>query len=114
MRTRSAEDIKRMLDRQEDFQLVNVLPETYYRKKHIPGSISVPLEDKSFLQRIEHVVEDKDARVVVHCADAECNASSKARAKLEEAGFSHVFDFEGGVEAWEESGYPLEGSESEA
>jgi rhodanese-related sulfurtransferase len=105
----SAKEVKGILDRNKDFLLINVLPEEHFRKKRIPGSVNVPLGDSSFLQRVAHLVGDKDAKVVVYCADAECNASPKAAEELEESGFRNVHDFEGGVQEWEQAGFPLEG-----
>lgn len=109
MKKLSAKDVKQLLDRNEDVQLINVLPEERYRKKRIPGSVNVPLGDSSFLQRVEHLAGDKGAKLVVYCADAECDASPKAAEKLEESGFRNVQDFEGGVDEWEQAGFALEG-----
>lgn len=106
----SAKEVKGILDRDDEVQVINVLPEDRFREKRIPGSVNVPLEDSSFLQRVEHLVGDRDAKVVVYCADAGCKASPKAAEKLEESGFRNVQDFEGGVEEWERAGFPLEGT----
>ena len=54
----------------------------------------------------------KDKPIVVYCASTTCDASPKAARRLNEAGFSKVYDYEGGVKAWKESGLELKGSET--
>ena len=64
----------------------------------------MPLEGGDFPQRVENNVGGKDQPVVVYCASHECDSSTKAAQELESAGFSNVYDFEGGAKEWEESG----------
>ena len=110
MKKLAASELKERLNDRKDLYLVNVLPPNAYEAKHIPGSVNVPLQDDSFLTRIDRIVSDKDAEVVVYCANAECDASPKAAKKLEHAGFKNVYDFEGGVQEWEAKQLPLAGA----
>ncbi len=41
----SARGLRAMLDRREDFVLVDARDEVWYRAGHIPGAISIPAED---------------------------------------------------------------------
>ena len=41
----TARDLKGMLDRREDLVLVDARDEVWYRRGHIPGAISIPVED---------------------------------------------------------------------
>ena len=41
----SARELKAMMDRREDFVLVDARDEVWFRRGHIPGAISVPAED---------------------------------------------------------------------
>jgi len=109
MENPTARQLKAILERDEDVRLINVLPEGYFSRKHIPGSLNVPLEKETFVERVESLVGGKRERLVVYCADAECSASTKARRKLERAGFTDVAEFEGGLAAWEDAGYAMEG-----
>jgi rhodanese-related sulfurtransferase len=110
MKRLSAEQLKEMLDKKEDLYLINVLPRETYDEKHIPGSVNVPVQDDAFLTRMERIVSDKEAKIVVYCASESCDASPKAAAKLEDRGFKNLYDFGGGVKAWEESNLPLVGA----
>lgn len=109
MKTITAKEVKQILENDEGAPVINVLPPEHHRKMHIPGSISIPMDEDSFVQRVGHVAKDKGHPVVVYCADESCNASPTAAKKLEDAGFEDVKDFEGGVKAWTEAGFPLEG-----
>lgn len=110
MKKTSALQVQEMLDRSEDFHLVNVLPEEAFDEKRIPGSVNVPVEDTDFLERMQELVDDPGATIVVYCASTACQASPRAARRLEEAGYRNVIDFEGGLEEWERARLPLEGS----
>ena len=43
--TITREQLEETLDRGDDFVLVDTLGEEYYRQSHLPGAISLPLEE---------------------------------------------------------------------
>lgn len=110
MNTLTTESLRTLREEEQDLRVVNVLPAKSFAEEHIPGSTSVPVESEDFASRVEDQVGGKDAKVVVYCASASCDASPRAARALEEAGFRHVYDYEGGVQAWRNAGLPLEGS----
>jgi rhodanese-related sulfurtransferase len=87
--------------------LINTLPPEHFAKTKIPNSVNIPLESSDFIQRVEALAGNKSRTVIVYCANEECDSSKRAAAVLEDAGFSNVFEYEGGAQAWEESGEPL-------
>ncbi|HWL92202.1 MAG TPA: rhodanese-like domain-containing protein [Phycisphaerae bacterium] len=106
----TADNLKEMQDRGEDFTLINVLSEQDFDKSHIPDSINIPVSSPDFEEQVERHAESKSADVVVYCASITCDASKKAARRLEAAGFTNVFTYEGGTKGWQEAGLPLEGS----
>lgn len=84
----------------EDFVLINVLARDAFSKQHIRTSINIPVKDENFVDKVADVVGGKDRKVVVYCASFDCDASSKAAKRLEEAGFTQVYDYEGGTRDW--------------
>lgn len=94
------------LDGGGDFRLVNVLPKEDYIEQHLPGSFSVPLESEDFLERFAKVVPDRGGRVVVYCHAG--NTSRRAAELLTEAGYTDVYNYEGGMDEWEKASYPFE------
>jgi rhodanese-related sulfurtransferase len=97
------EGLKEKLDRGGDFKLVMALGEWAYRAKHIPGSLH--------FNAIEEALEalDPNDDIVVYCSNVRCLASVAAYRHLSDRGYKHVRRYAGGVEDWEEAGYPLEG-----
>lgn len=101
MNTITKSELEEMMKGNEDVLIVNVLPEEYFRKKHIPGSINIPLKDnESLAKEVEARATSKDQRVVLYCAKTDCDLSEKAYRKLEEAGFSKLADYSEGTKGW--------------
>lgn len=103
MKTITTNELKSLLDRNEDVLLVNTLKSESFEKTRIPSAVNIPLDDEDFVVRVEEEAGGKDKPVVVYCASLECNSSEKAAEKLENAGFTAVTDFAGGFKAWQEN-----------
>lgn len=103
MQAISRQDLEQMNQQHEDFVLVNVLKPEAFNQSHIPTSINVPIANDDFIAQVESVAGSKDRNVVVYCASFDCDASPKAAQTLEKAGFSHVYDYEGGMKDWMEA-----------
>lgn len=84
----------------EDFVLVNVLPQEAFNTRHIRTSINIPLENDDFEQLVETVAGTKERKIVLYCKNFDCPLSNEAAEKLEDAGFTQVYDYEGGTEDW--------------
>lgn len=48
--TISRQDLKKKIDNQEDFYLIEVLSEDQFNKFHLPGAINIPQEKQDFEQ----------------------------------------------------------------
>lgn len=92
--------------------LINTLGADAFQARRIPGSINVPTDD---IDVVTDIVPDRDASIVVYCANEDCTASSEAARKLEDLGYTNVRDFEtgyeAGYEAGRQAGYDLLGQE---
>jgi len=109
MQSVSTRQLKEMQQRGRPFALINVLSAARYNDRHIPGSQNIPLENESFAEEVERAASTKDTDVIVYCGSKECDLSSRAAERLESAGFTSIYEYEGGTEAWENAGLPLEG-----
>lgn len=105
MQAINAEDLQDMMSSQNDNDIlvINVLTPDSFHNTHISGSINVPLDDEDFTEEVEKIAGGKERMIVVHCASRECDASAKAARKLEDAGFTNIYDFEGGISEWLDS-----------
>ena len=61
----SRDELYEKITRGERFYLFEVLPRMYWRKHHLPGARSLPLEDVE--STIATLVPDKRAEIVVYC-----------------------------------------------
>jgi rhodanese-related sulfurtransferase len=90
----------------DGIRILDVLPGDVYRKVHLPGATSLPLE-RFEPSQIESY--DKTEPLLVYCFDQHCDLSARASARLEELGFENVHDLIGGRAAWTALGLPTEG-----
>ena len=56
--TISRDELKAMMDREDEFFLVEALDERYYQRSHLPGAINLP---PKALDRAEELLPDKEA-----------------------------------------------------
>jgi adenylyltransferase/sulfurtransferase len=87
-------EVKKMLDRGDDFQLIDVRESHEYLIASIPTAKLIPLGEVG-----KRAVElDKSKLIVMHCKMG--GRSAKAVAQLKELGFTKVRNMTGGITAW--------------
>lgn len=99
------DEVERLL-REEDAQLVEVLPAAEYEEEHLPGAMSIPLKELGERAGVEL---DPERPVIVYCWDWLCDMSPRAAARLASLGFARVYDYAPGKVDWMASGRPTEG-----
>lgn len=99
------EKLLEMRANDEEFELVEVLPEHDYNEGHIPGAINIPLKD---LESTADKQLQKEDTIVVYCASYSCQASTKAAKKLLDLGYEKTIEFKAGKRGWKHSGLKLE------
>ena len=63
--TISRDELKRKLDQGERFELVETLPESHYRRAHLPGALNLPPDRVAELA--PQYLPDKHAEIVAYC-----------------------------------------------
>jgi len=86
--------------------LVEALPAASYDEAHLPGAINIPHDEVEELAPV--LLPDKDARIVVYCANGPCQNSGLAARRLARLGYSNVRDYEEGKAEWIAAGLPTE------
>jgi rhodanese-related sulfurtransferase len=107
MKTISCKELKEKMDRGDEFKLVMTLEAWAYKAKHISGSINVSSQKEAM-----ELLKPED-EIIVYCSNVACVSSQNAYHLLARQGYNNVRRFEGGLEAWEEAGFPLEGDSVE-
>ena len=98
----SRDELRRKLERGDEFKLVMTLSAYAFDTKRIPTSLRFETVEKAL------AVLDPAEEIVVYCADVYCAASIYAYRLLEREGYTRVRRYTGGVADWEEAGFPLE------
>jgi len=60
----SREELFEKIQGGNQFPLFEVLPRMYWRKHHLPGARSLPLEE---IESVQSLIPDKRADIVVYC-----------------------------------------------
>ena len=85
--------------------IIDVRKRDQYMSRHIPGAVSVTLEDLE--QGVPREIEAlRDRPVIVYCNTGR-QRSVEAKELLELAGFRSVMNLVGGIRAWMDAGYSL-------
>lgn len=89
--------------------LIHVLPADHFEQAHLPGALQASVYEVSFLDQIKEIVPSKKKTIVVYGASARSSDAVKAAEKLVGDGYAEVFWLDGGIEDWQQAGYPVEG-----
>lgn len=93
MKEITVKELKRKLDKQEDFQLIDVREEFEFEVSNLNGE-NIPLG--GLLLEVEKIATDKP--VIIHCRSGARSAA--AIMQLEAQGFSKLYNLKGGIVAW--------------
>ena len=104
VKTIKKEELKRKIDNNEKFVLLDVRSEKSYRKGHIKNAISIQVGE---IDRAEQEFK-KDDEIIVYCNSFSCMKSLRTARILEEMEFNDVTDYEGGFRDRISAGYPIE------
>lgn len=86
-----------------DAVVIDVRPAADYRQGHILNAINLPIN--GFANQLATLSKYKGRPIIVNCRSGA--QSAVACAQLRKAGFSEVYNLQGGILAWESAGLPL-------
>lgn len=103
----SAEQVLNLV-KQRDAVFLDIRYEDEFQNGHLPGAIWVPTN--ASLDRKVEIVDslDKDQLLVVYCNNEKCHSAKNFAGFLIHYGYKKVLLFEGGLEEWNNAGYPVE------
>jgi len=103
VRETNIDEVKRRMDRGDQFLLVDVREESEFAKDHLPGAIHL---GKGVIERdIEVRVPELNAEMILYCGGG--FRSALAADNLQKMGYTNVISMDGGIRGWREKGYPL-------
>ncbi|WP_181777341.1 rhodanese-like domain-containing protein [Amycolatopsis pittospori] len=97
--------------------VVDTMPVAYYEKEHLPEARNIPGfpydQAAGFTDRLApSVLPDKNAAIVVYCANTPCRNSEFVGRRLVELGYKNVRKYREGIEDWVAGGLPTGSSSS--
>lgn len=99
----SPRELKKKLDEQDPFYLVDVREDEEWASGHLPNAMHI---SKGIIERdIENTVNDLEAPIVVYCSGGfRCILVADS---LQNMGYSNVQSLEGGLQNWLAMGYEV-------
>lgn len=100
------DELRNRIERRDGLFVIDALPPMSYAVSHLPGAVNLPPERVDALA--ERRVPDKDAEIVVYCANPRCESSIETAERLIALGYTNVRHYAGGKREWIEAGLPVE------
>lgn len=97
----SVAEAKAMIESTPSLLILDVSTEKEYAQAHLSGAVNIPVSDLP--SRIGEL--DVNAAILVYCRTG--RRSAEACSTLAKRGFTHVYNMEGGILEWVNSGYPV-------
>ena len=109
--TISRDELWRKVNGGDPLVIAEALPERYFSAEHLPGAVNLPHDQVADLA--PELLPDREAEVVVYCANAACKNSQAAAEALIELGYSRVRKYAEGKQDWIDAGLPVEGTRAQ-
>ena len=90
----SVQELKRRMDASEEFELIDVREPFEFEIARIDGAKLIPLGE--IAERADELQHEQP--IIVHCHTG--RRSAQAVRLLQQRGFAHVYNLEGGIDAW--------------
>lgn len=84
--------------------IVDVRDDDEWHEHHIHGAIHIPLAQLT--DRLSELAPYKNSPVITQCKSG--NRAAQAQTALKSAGFSKVYNMDGGIRAWDKEGLATE------
>ena len=107
-KTISREAIKAKLDARQPIILIEALPSRYFDAEHLPGALNIPHDEVR--AKAPEMLPDKNAFIVVYCANTPCQNSKIAANTLQQMGYINAYEYVEGKQHWLEANFPIESS----
>jgi thiosulfate/3-mercaptopyruvate sulfurtransferase len=110
----TTDELKAWMDSGKDMLIVDAMPYSHYKKKHIPGAgqFLFPIPDMTTWdteqtegktrENYESLLgPEKNRTIVLYCGFVKCTRSHNAAIWAKQMGYTDVYRYPGGIYAWE-------------
>lgn len=91
----NAQEAKKIMEEETDYQIIDVRTPEEYEEEYIPGAVCIPNETIGTNEIAE--LPDKEQLILVYCRSG--NRSKQAAEKLIKLGYTNIVEF-GGINSW--------------
>jgi rhodanese-related sulfurtransferase len=91
--------------------VVDALPERRWAQQHLPGAVN--LAEDTVTEKAVELLPNRDADIVVYCANATCHSSQTVANQLQRLGYTRVRKYREGIQDWVDAGLPVEAARSQ-
>ena len=95
----SAAHIKKLIDENAAYALIDARPRRVAEKGMIPTAINI--SDTDFDRQIDRLPTDKSTALIYYCGGLDCVLSDKSAAKAKKLGYTNVMTYPEGYPEWE-------------
>lgn len=95
-------DFLRLYKSKEKFVLLDIRPQEMFILEHIKGARNLFVV-RAANEQIAEVLPDKNTKIVVYCSSKSCPMSFQAAKHLLRLGYTHVFNYAGGIAEWRQN-----------
>jgi rhodanese-related sulfurtransferase len=102
-----AEGLIALVNKNENQVIIDSRISSDRKQGYIPGSISLP-DTATSCESLAELIPEKSDPVVFYCNGPKCRRSDNAVVTAVACGYTGVYWFRGGIEAWRASNYPIQ------
>ncbi len=88
--------------------IVDAMPGNFYQQRHVKGAVNIPMALFDIMYLVSFPEEDKSKEIVVYGNTISRPYDLEIAGKLMLRGYSNVKVLDGGLQAWQDKGYPVE------
>lgn len=100
----SPQEVKDAIGAKEKVTIVDVRTPEEYKTGHLKNSVLLPLD--ALASDAAKTLPDKNQMMYIYCRTG--GRSAKAVTELQQIGYADVYSMDGGITAWQDSGYLVE------
>lgn len=100
------DELVELIRRDDNTILVEALPDEVYAEGHLPGAVNI--RPRRVDELAPFLLPDPNARIVVYCGSASCDASLRVAQRLHRLGYRNVLRYTAGKQDWIAAGLPIE------
>jgi rhodanese-related sulfurtransferase/polyisoprenoid-binding protein YceI len=108
-----ADELMERIKNKDSFILIDTLTGIHFEKVHLPGARSACVFEVTFLEQVKAIAESKKAEIVLYGSSGRSRDSLTAAEKLQREGYINISVLNGGLEAWRERAFELQGDQSD-